>query len=99
MTPQVGTGDTAADQLRTLGVRGVLLQMAQRGQIIELRCEMPKCYCHKGRAHFDPKTHPPGPWEPSADHYPMLKSDGDDSTPGTSGSHTFSATEKTMAGV
>ncbi|HEX3294946.1 MAG TPA: hypothetical protein VHR38_14530 [Solirubrobacterales bacterium] len=50
--------------------------MAQRGQIIELRCEMPKCYCHKGRTHFDPKTHPPGPWEPSADHYPLLKADG-----------------------
>src|SRR6266511_4130487 len=59
-----------------LGVRGVLVQMAKRRQIIELRCEMPSCYCHKGRAHFDPKSHPPGPWEPSPDHYPRLKSDG-----------------------
>ena len=50
--------------------------MAQCRQIIELRCEMPTCYCHKGRAHFDRKSHPPGPWAPSADHYPRLKSDG-----------------------
>ena len=69
-------GTTPVERLQELGVRGVLVQMAQRGQIIELRCEMPKCYCHKGRAHFDRKSHPPGPWEPSPDHYPRLKSDG-----------------------
>ena len=69
-------GDTVADHLRELGVRGVLVQMAQRGQIVELRCEMPTCYCHRGRAHFDQQFHPPGPWAPSADHYPRLKSDG-----------------------
>ena len=64
-------GDTIADCLREeLGVRGVLVQMAKRRQIIELRCEMPSCYCHKGRAHFDPKSHPPGPWELSPDHLP-----------------------------
>jgi hypothetical protein len=62
--------------LRELGVRGVLVQMARRGQLIELRCEMPKCYCNKGRAHFDPKSHPPGRWQPSPDHYPRLKADG-----------------------
>jgi hypothetical protein len=75
-TAKAGLGDTVADHLRELGVRGVLVQMAERRQIIELRCEMPKCYSHKGRAHFDPKSHPPGPWQPSPDHYPRLKSDG-----------------------
>ena len=75
-TAKAGTGNTVPDRLRELGVRGVLVQMAQSRQIIELRCEMPKCYCHKGRAHFDRKSHPPGSWEPSADHYPTLKSDG-----------------------
>jgi Recombinase len=51
--------------------------MAQRGQLIELRCEMPKCYCPKGRGHFDPRTHPQrSVWAPSADHYPQLKADG-----------------------
>ena len=67
---------STADQLRALGVGGVLAQMAKRGQLIELRCEMPMCYCHKGRGHFDPKSHPPTPWTPSPDHYPQLKADG-----------------------
>jgi hypothetical protein len=31
----MSAGDTAADQLRELGTRGVLVQMAQRGQISE----------------------------------------------------------------
>jgi hypothetical protein len=51
MSPEATMGGTAANQLRALGTRGVLVQMAQRGQIIELRCEMPKCYCHKGRGY------------------------------------------------
>ena len=50
--------------------------MAQRGQIIELRCEMPTCYCHKGRGHFEPRSTPLPDWAPSADHYPKLKVDG-----------------------
>ena len=56
-SPEAITGDTLADRLRALGTRGVLVQMAQRGQIIELRCEMPKCYCHKGRGYFEPEIH------------------------------------------
>jgi hypothetical protein len=50
--------------------------MAERGQLLELRCEMPMCYCHKGRAYFEPKSAPLPPWAPSADHYPRLKADG-----------------------
>ena len=76
-TAKSRVGDTIVDRLREeLGMRGVLVQMAQRGQIIELRCEMPSCYCPKGRGEFDPKSHPPGPWQLSPDHYPRLKSDG-----------------------
>ena len=75
-SPEAITGGTVADQLRKLGTRGVLVQMAQRGQIIELRCEMPKCYCHKGRSHFEPKAIPLPDWAPTADHYPRLKKDG-----------------------
>jgi hypothetical protein len=57
--------------------------MAERGQIIELRCEMPKCYCHKGRSHFEPRSHPQrSVWAPSADHYPLLKADGGQLVPG-----------------
>jgi hypothetical protein len=38
--PEAIMGDTLAGRLRALGTRGVLVQMAQRGQIIELRCEI-----------------------------------------------------------
>ena len=64
------------DELRTRGVGGVLLQMAVDGQLVEFRCEMPSCYCPKGRGHFDPKSQPPSDWAPSADHYPKLKLHG-----------------------
>jgi hypothetical protein len=74
--PEAGIGDAAAHQLRALGTRGVLVQMAQRGQIIELRCEMPTCYCHKGRSYFEPRATPLPDWAPSPDHYPRLKADG-----------------------
>jgi hypothetical protein len=69
-------GDTTADQLRARGVSGVLVQMAQQGQLIELRCEMPACYCPKGRGYFEAKSTPPPDWAPSPDHYPRLKADG-----------------------
>jgi hypothetical protein len=50
--------------------------MAQRGQILELRCEMPMCYCHKGRGYFDARSTQLTAWAPSPDHYPRLKADG-----------------------
>lgn len=71
-----GVAHAIADQLRAFGVRGVLVQMAERRQIIELRCEMPQCYCHKGRGYFEPRTTPLRDWAPSPDHYPILKSAG-----------------------
>jgi hypothetical protein len=76
MTPEAAMGKAVADQLRARGTRGVLVQMAERGQIIELRCEMPMCYCHKGREYFDPRSTPLTDWAPSPDHYPRLKTDG-----------------------
>jgi hypothetical protein len=75
-SPETIMGDTLVGQLRKLRTRGVLVQMAQRGQIIELRCEMPMCYCPKGRGHFEEKSNPPPYWAPSPDHYPRLKKDG-----------------------
>jgi len=70
--------DSVADELRALGVKkkNVLVQMAERGQLLALKCEMPQCYHHKGRAAFDPVTTPPTKWAPSPDHYPILKSAG-----------------------
>ena len=75
-SPEAIRGDPLEGRLRALGTRGVLVQMAQRGQINKLQCEMPNCYCHKGRSHFDPKSTPMSDWAPSADHYPRLKADG-----------------------
>ncbi len=75
-SPEAITGDAIAGRLRELGTRGVLVRMAQRGQIIELQCEMPMCYCPQGRGYFERKSHPPPKWAPSPDHYPRLKADG-----------------------
>lgn len=68
--------------LARLNVGGVLKQVAQRGQLLEIRCEMPKCYCPNGRRYFEPKSHPPRQWALSADHYPRLKKDGGKLEPG-----------------
>ena len=48
-----GADISVADELRRLGVKGVLVQMAERGQLLALKCEMPQCYHHKGRGAFD----------------------------------------------
>lgn len=74
MTAAAGT--SAVEQLEALGVGGILWQLAKDGQIIDVRCEMPQCYCHRGRGYFEPKSPPLSDWSPTADHYPKLKMDG-----------------------
>ena len=49
------TGETPLQKLQALGVRGILWQLARDGQIIDVRCEMPQCYCFRG-SHFDPRS-------------------------------------------
>ena len=71
-----GADSSVADELRKLGVKGVLVQMAERGQLLDLKCEMPRCYHHKGRAAFEPVAKTRTKWAPSPDHYPTLKSAG-----------------------
>lgn len=71
---------TLEEELRWRGVRGVLLEMAKNGQLLELKCEMPVCYCEKGRTHFDSwpsprRASPEAKWAPNPDHYPTLKRD------------------------
>jgi len=66
-------GHSEAEGLIALGVRGVLVQMAERSQLIGLRCEMPQCYCPKGRAYFDLRSNPMTDWAPNPDHYPVPK--------------------------
>ena len=72
-----GLKGTVAERLRELGLRRVLVQMAERGQLLELKCEMPTCFCPQGRRRFQyrPKTTPFPDWAPNADHYPKLKMD------------------------
>jgi hypothetical protein len=55
-----------------------MVQMAEKGQLLELECEMPTCYCPKGprRFQYRPRTTPFPDWAPNADHYPTLKMDG-----------------------
>ena len=60
-----GADSSVADELRKLGVKGVLVQMAERGQLLALKCEMPQCYHHKGRGEFDPVGTPGNKWTPS----------------------------------
>src|SRR6185312_4338984 len=64
------------ERLRELGVqRGILMRLARDRQIIEVRCEMPQCYCFRGRSYFKPRMEG-SDWELTADHYPMLKMHG-----------------------
>jgi hypothetical protein len=74
-------GDASAlEALEQLGVRGILRQLAKDGQLVEVRCEMPHCYCFRGREHVDPAP-PRTDWSPTADHSPTLKSRGGKLTP------------------
>jgi hypothetical protein len=67
--------ETPVETLERLRVRGILRQLARDGQIVDVRCEMPQCYCFRGRRYFDPRG-PYSDWEPTADHYPRLKMHG-----------------------
>src|SRR4051794_33498785 len=78
-TPQV-VGETAVEKFEAWGIRGILRQLARDGQIIDVRCEMPQCYCFRGRRYFEPRG-PYSDWEPTADHYPRLKMHGGRHTP------------------
>jgi hypothetical protein len=73
-------GETPVEQLERLGVRGILMQLARDGQLNDVRCEMPQCYCFRGRRHFEPRE-PSSDWELTADHYPRLKMHGGHLTP------------------
>lgn len=90
--------DTVAERLQGLGVRGVLVQMAQRGQLIELRCEMPKCYCRQGRVPSTQNRSLPAHGNHRRTTTRGLSPMADTSSRGTSGSRTLSAIERMMAG-
>jgi len=66
-------GSTLTDLFKDLGLGGVLMKMAEGGQILDLRCEMPTCLCPNGRGCFEPCARPMPDWAPNVDHYPNLK--------------------------
>ena len=73
-------GASVVEELEALGVSGILRRLAQDGQLIDVRCEMPQCYCSRGRKHFDPRSKR-SDWIPTPDHYPKLKAHGGQLTP------------------
>jgi hypothetical protein len=73
--PPTDPAESPIEKLETLGVRGVLWQLARDGQIIDVRCEMPQCYCFRGRRYFEPRS-TGSDWELTADHYPRLRMHG-----------------------
>ena len=74
--------DAVAAELRAIGIEhGVFHQMAQQGQLITLECETPKCYCPEGRASFPKPPQPDTDWDPTIDHYPILRSNGGERVP------------------
>jgi hypothetical protein len=79
---EITTEDTAkrqavVDELIAIGIEeGVFHVMARDGQLVELRCETPKCYCPDGRWFFPKPPVPDSDWDPTLDHYPILRSNG-----------------------
>ena len=65
------------DGLIAIGIEdGVFHLMARDGQLIELQCETPRCYCDQGRSYFPRPPMPDTDWDPTLDHYPILRSNG-----------------------
>lgn len=64
----------AAEMRADYKMKGILVQMVERGQILALACEMPTCYSDVGRKCFDPVGSIPDDWVPTQDHYPILRS-------------------------
>lgn len=70
--------ETVAEQLRALGVTGILITAAEQGQIPELACQMPECLCPDelgGRHYFEACSDDLPHWMPTHDHI-ELKSEG-----------------------
>jgi hypothetical protein len=71
---KVNAKKPVAEELRNFKVQGILVTMAEHGQLLAMRCEMPTCDCPKGRETFDVVGTMPDRWIPTEDHFPTLKS-------------------------
>lgn len=77
-------GAEVARELKSLGVRGPLINAAKRGYITEVKCGMPRCFCPDelgGAGYFAPRTHQWNDWEATFEHFPIAKKDGGRTTP------------------
>jgi len=77
-------GKEVAMALKSLGVKGPLINAARFGYITELRCGMPKCFCPEelgGASYFAPRTAQWNDWEATFEHSPIAKRDGGRTTP------------------
>ncbi len=63
-------------QLRMLGAPSVFIEMVRAGQMIEICCETPRCYCPRGRGWFDAQMGTSQDWMTSLADHRRLKPDG-----------------------
>ena len=64
-----------SEQLKELGLRGILITAAEKGVISEVRCKMDECLCPRGDDYFEKRPKAVSDWAPSVDHI-NLKSAG-----------------------
>ena len=70
---------TVADDLRNLGVHGILLTAAEEGKIDKVACQMPDCFCPEelgGRTYFEKRGEPLTHWMPTQDHIDLKSAGG-----------------------
>jgi hypothetical protein len=63
------------EQLKYLGLRGILITAAEKGLISEVKCKMDECLCPRGDDYFEKRPKAVSDWAPSVDHI-NLKSKG-----------------------
>jgi hypothetical protein len=67
------------DELRALGVTGILLTAAAEGRIPDLVCKVEGCLCPEelgGISYFEPQPPELSDWMPTDDHFPKSKARG-----------------------
>jgi hypothetical protein len=72
-------GAAVARKLKSLGVKGKLIEAAELGYFVEVKCGMPKCFCPEelgGAGYFAPRTNQWNDWEVTFEHYPLPKRAG-----------------------
>jgi hypothetical protein len=77
--PDPERGRAAAAKLRDLGVKGILIEAAEKGYITQVACKMPECFCPEelgGACYFEPVTEELSDWMPTHEHFPRPKREG-----------------------